>query len=249
MTASALKTIGLTKRFGGFLATDDVHLELFKGEIHAIIGPNGAGKTSLIRQLSGEVRSDSGTVYLGGKNISRSSVSERSLAGIGRSFQVSSIVPSLTVVENAMLARLARSKRRFDAWRSFARDAEMRASAEVALKTVGLVGKSELLAGELAHGERRQLELAIVIASEPSVLLLDEPLAGMGAGESKSIIELISSWRVRYSILLIEHDMNAVFALADRITVLVYGRVLTTGTPEQIKQNESVRTAYLGNTA
>ena len=246
MTAPALHAVGLMKRFSSFLATDNVDLELRYGEIHALIGPNGAGKTTLIKQISGELRQDAGEIYLDGTEISRMPVSERALAGIGRSFQISSVIAAFTVLQNVMLAAMAANPHRFNIWRSFALERDAMIAARSALAIVGLDSKENMPAQALAHGELRQLELAVVITPRPKILILDEPLAGMSMSESERVVELLDTLRHRYAIMLVEHDVDAVFALADRVTVLAYGRVLATGLPSEVRSNTTVQTAYLG---
>jgi branched-chain amino acid transport system ATP-binding protein len=236
----------LVKRFGGFVATDNVDLQIRAGETHAVIGPNGAGKTTLIKQLSGELPPDNGAILLEGAEITAKPMWCRALAGIGRSFQITAVFSEFAVVENVMLALQAHRGHSFHFWRRVANDRSLREAACEALDRVGLAGKADRATKELGYGELRQLELAMVICARPKVLLLDEPLAGMGASESRNVVKLIESFHGRFSILLVEHDMNAVFALADRITVLVYGRVLTCGSPGDVRVDPNVRASYLG---
>jgi branched-chain amino acid transport system ATP-binding protein len=252
-----LETKSLVKRFGGLLATDHVSLTLFPGEIHALIGPNGAGKSTLIGQLCGEIKPDEGQVLIEGKDVSHTSVFQRANLGLARSYQITQICKDFTAIENVMVAALARNNRdtasvagiHFRAWKQFMAQAETKATAEAALTAAGLASKANTPASVMAHGEHRQLELAMALALKPKFLLLDEPLAGMSGAESEQMITLLASLKSQYPMLLIEHDMNAVFNLADRISVLVYGKVIATGNAEQIKNDPQVRTAYLGEEA
>jgi len=241
-----LETAGLTKRFGGLVATGDVSLSIAPGEIHAVIGPNGAGKTTLIGQLSGELQPDSGAIRYAGAEISRLGPARRAALGIARSFQITSIFREFTALDNVALAIQARAGHSFRFWRAARRDASLRDPAFAALGVVGLAGRAELIAGSLSHGEKRALELAMALATAPRLLLLDEPTAGMGPEESASMVRLLAGLKGRFSIVLVEHDMDAVFALADRITVMVYGRVIASGTPAAIRADPEVRRAYLG---
>lgn len=243
---SLLEVSGLVKRFGGLMATDHVSFAVEPGEVHAIIGPNGAGKTTLISQLSGELQPDEGSMVFEGSDISRLSVPARSLAGLGRSYQISQIFREFTALENVMLAVQAHAGRGFSFIQAVAREPAITAPAFEALRQVGLADRATALAASMAHGEHRQLELAMTLAGNPRLLLLDEPMAGMSQKESEEMIALIRTLKGRYAIILVEHDMDAVFALADRISVLVYGRIIVTGTPTEIRQNRMVREAYLG---
>jgi branched-chain amino acid transport system ATP-binding protein len=238
---------GLQKRFGGIVATDNVRLNITQGEIHAIIGPNGAGKTTLINQLSGELRSDDGSVVFDGRDISRTTVAERSLLGLARSYQITSIFQDFTAHDNVALAVQAHDGHSFRFWRPARSDKRLREPALAALKKVGLEDRADVLAANLSHGEQRQLEIAMALATLPKMLLLDEPMAGMGTLESSRMVDTLKTLKGDLTILLIEHDMDAVFALADRITVLVYGRIIATGTPDEIRTNDDVRQAYLGD--
>ena len=246
MAEALLETAGLTKRFGGLVATGDVSLSIAPGEIHAVIGPNGAGKTTLIGQLSGELKPDSGAIRFAGADISRLGPARRAALGIARSFQITSIFREFTALDNVALAIQARAGHSFRFWRAARRDASLRDPAFAALGVVGLAGRAELIAGSLSHGEKRALELAMALATAPRLLLLDEPTAGMGPEESASMVRLLAGLKGRFSIVLVEHDMDAVFALADRITVMVYGRVIASGTPAAIRADPEVRRAYLG---
>ena len=242
-----LQTFGLVKRFGGLLATDAVSLTLLPGEVHALIGPNGAGKTTLIGQLTGEITPDSGQVWLAGEDVTPLNVVQRSRRGLARSYQITQICPDFTALENVAMAVLSRSGSAYGAWTPLHRQPAVMDAARAALASVGLAVQAQVPAAVMAHGEHRQLELAMALALQPQVLLLDEPLAGMSGPESQTMVQLLQSLRGRYPMLLVEHDMHAVFALADRISVLVYGRVITSGTPEAIRSDAEVRNAYLGD--
>jgi branched-chain amino acid transport system ATP-binding protein len=246
---SILEVHGLVKRFGGLTATDHVSFDVRHGEVHAIIGPNGAGKTTLISQLAGELHPDDGRITFAGRNISGANVPQRALAGLGRSYQISQIFREFTALENVMLAVQAHAGHSFSFMKQVADDAELRAPAMAALRQVGLEARAPALVSSMAHGEHRQLELAMTLACKPRVRLLDEPMAGMSQKESEEMVSLIRSLKGGYGIILVEHDMDAVFALADRISVLVYGRIIVTGAPEEIRTNQAVRDAYLGDEA
>lgn len=237
---------GLVKRYGGLLATDDVELQLETGRIHAVIGPNGAGKSTLIGQLSGEIVPDAGTIELNGQDITRLPVHVRSLSGLKRSYQITSVLPQFTALENVMLAVQAHQGHSFRFWQPVHRQAELREPALQALQEAGLYEHAHTPAASLAHGQQRQLELAMVLAGRPRVLLLDEPMAGMSLAESQQMTELLARLRERYAMLLVEHDMEAVFSLADQVSVLVYGRCIATGSPQDIRGNTEVQVAYLG---
>ena len=241
-----LDVVGLSKRFGGLAASDNVSLSVNTGEIHAVIGPNGAGKTTLIAQLQGEVMPDAGAIWFDGREITRLPPHQRARVGIARSFQITSVFMDMTVLDNAALAIQAIAGHSFHFWRSASRDPRLRAPAMAAIERVGLGNKADFLVAHLSHGQRRQLELAMAIASRPKLLLLDEPLAGMGGDESRLMVELVQDLKSAHTILLVEHDIQAVFSIADRITVLVSGRTVVTGTPEQVRNNAEVREAYLG---
>ena len=238
---------GLVKRFGGLTATDHIDFDVQPGEVHAIIGPNGAGKTTLISQLTGELHPDEGSVQFEGHDISRESVPARSLLGIGRSYQISQIFRDFTALENVMLAVQAHAGHSFSFFKPVANDMTLTAPAQAALDLVGLGARARSIAAEMAHGEHRQLELAMTLAGKPRLLLLDEPMAGMSQKESEEMIALIKTFKGKYAVILVEHDMDAVFALADRISVLVYGRIIVTGTPDEIRNNQDVKDAYLGD--
>jgi branched-chain amino acid transport system ATP-binding protein len=249
MSATLLRTERLVKRYGGLLATDDVSLSLNHGQIHALIGPNGAGKTTLIKQLAGELQPDSGRIFLGERDVTALKTDQRARAGLARSYQITSIFRGFTALENVMLAVQAQQGHSFGAWRRVSNDARLIAPASAALERVGLGSKQHLLVDAMAHGEHRQIELAMVLAAQPTVLLLDEPMAGMSQAESEQMTALLASLKADYGIILIEHDMQAVFALADTVSVLVYGRVIMQGTPAQVKNDAAVRDAYLGGDA
>ncbi|MBK5001825.1 ABC transporter ATP-binding protein [Pseudomonas sp. S31] len=236
----------LHKAFGAVKATNDASLELASGELHAIIGPNGAGKSTLIAQIAGEIFPDHGEIHLQGRDITRVPAWERPCLGLARAFQVSQLYTEFTLLENVGLAIAARDGKAFGMWQPLARDQRLLESARRYLQQVGLQHRAHDAVSDLSHGERRQLEIALALAQEASVLLLDEPMAGMGAEESARMTELLHSLKGRYSILLVEHDMDAVFALADRITVLVYGQTVLTGSVEQVRNDPQVRAAYLG---
>ena len=242
-----LNVVGLSKRFGGLAASDNVSLSVYKGEIHAVIGPNGAGKTTLIAQLQGEVTPDAGIIWFDGREITKLPPHQRAAVGIARSFQITSVFMDMTVLDNAALAIQAIAGHSFHFWRSASSDPRLRAPAMVAIERVGLGDKANIFVAHLSHGQRRQLELAMAIASQPKLLLLDEPLAGMAGDESRLMVDLVQDLKKTHTILLVEHDIQAVFSIADRITVLVSGRSIVTGTPEQVRNSAEVRRAYLGD--
>jgi branched-chain amino acid transport system ATP-binding protein len=241
-----LEIEGLTKRFGGVLASDEITLAIPAGELHAIIGPNGAGKTTLIGELAGEITPDAGHVRFAGRDITALPVYRRSALGLARSFQITSLFPDFTALDNVALAVQAHAGHSFRFWRNARRDPALRDPARAVLAKVGLAERADVLVAKLSHGEHRQLEIAMALATQPRMLLLDEPMAGMGPDESARLVRTLRELKQTLTILLIEHDMEAVFALADRITVLVYGRVIACDTPEAIRANEEVRKAYLG---
>ncbi|MBI3516837.1 MAG: ABC transporter ATP-binding protein [Proteobacteria bacterium] len=247
MAEALLEIAGLVKRFGGLLATDNLHLAVRAGEIHAVIGPNGAGKTTLVAQLQGELKPDAGTIRFAGADVTRLKPHQRAVRGIARSFQITSIFPDMSALDNVALAVQAHAGHSFGMWRSAATEAALRTPALAALEQVGLAERGHSVAAHLAHGEQRQLELAMALATRPQLLLLDEPMAGMGKEDAERMVRLIGGLKGSHTVLLVEHDMDAVFALADQITVLVYGRVLATGTPAAIRANAEVRRAYLGD--
>jgi branched-chain amino acid transport system ATP-binding protein len=237
----------LRKSFGALVVTDDVTFDLMPCELHAVIGPNGAGKTTLINQISGLVAPDSGSILFGGRDITGLPVHARAAAGLARSFQVSSILPGFSALENVALAVQSRCGSSFRALGHAAAEDALNGPAMVALADVGLGERAHVPAGELAHGEKRALELAIALATRPKVLLLDEPMAGTGREETARLVELLRRLKGRFSVLLVEHDMTAVFALADRISVLLYGRILASGTPAAVRADPRVVAAYLGD--
>jgi branched-chain amino acid transport system ATP-binding protein len=242
-----LSVQGLVKRFGGLTATDRLDLDVREGELHALIGPNGAGKTTLISQLSGELLPTAGRILFDGHDVTRQPVHRRALAGIARSYQITSVFADFTALQNVMLAVQARSGASFGSWRPVLDDAALVEPARQALAEAGLAEQAHLPVAALDYGARRQLEIAMALAMQPKLLLLDEPMAGMGPAESKAVLALLQRLKGRYTIVLVEHDMNAIFALADRISVLVYGHRIACGTPQQIRADADVRAAYLGD--
>lgn len=244
-----LKTTNLCKRFGGVLATDHVNLDVQAGQVHALIGPNGAGKTTLISQLSGLLKPDSGRIEFKSKNMTGKPAHKFSRAGLARSFQITSLFADMTLLQNVALAVQAQAGHSFRFWRDATSDRRLLDPAYEHLQTTGLVNSANKQVSEVSHGERRQLEVAMALATEPSLLLLDEPMAGMGPDESNMMVEILLKLSGKKTILLIEHDMDAVFALADCISVLVYGRIIATGSKQQIQSNPEVRAAYLGEEA
>jgi len=247
MAEPVLAVSGLTRSFGALKATEDVSLDLRANEIHALIGPNGAGKSTLIHQIAGTLRPDSGEVRFLGQPVTHLGVAERARLGLGRSFQVSSLAPEFSALRNVMLAVQARQGSSFRFFRPVMRDATLIAPALAALERVGLKERARVPAAELSHGERRQLEIAIALALGSKAFLLDEPMAGMGPEGSRALTAFLGRLREEAPILLVEHDMDAVFALADRISVLVYGRIIASGTVEEIRADPEVRRAYLGD--
>jgi branched-chain amino acid transport system ATP-binding protein len=239
----------LRKAYGALVVTDDVNLAVAPGELHAVIGPNGAGKTTLIHQISGLAAPDAGRILFEGEDITPLPMHERVGRGLARSFQITSILPGFSVLENVALAVQARFGSSFRFFGDAAQEPALNEPAMDFIDAVGLGARAHLPAGLLSHGEKRQLELAIALATDPKLLLLDEPLAGTGHEESERVIAMLRRLKGGYGIMLIEHDMDAVFALADRVSVLVYGRVIATGTPEEVRANAEVRTAYLGEEA
>jgi branched-chain amino acid transport system ATP-binding protein len=239
----------LTKIFGGLVATSRVDLDVSSGETHAVIGPNGAGKTTLIAQLAGDLAADEGTITFRGHDVTALGAPARSRIGIARSFQVTSVFREFSALDNVALAVQAHAGHSFRFWRPARGERALREPARAMLDAVGLSARADVAAGTLAHGEQRQLEIAMALATAPRLLLLDEPMAGMGPDESHRMIQLLRALKARHTILLVEHDMDAVFALADRISVMVYGRLVATGAPEAIRANTEVRQAYLGEEA
>ena len=247
MAEPLLETQGLMKRFGGLVATDNLSLGILPGEIHALIGPNGAGKTTVVAQISGLLAPTAGRILFEGRDITRLPMPARSLLGIARSFQITSVLKDFTTLDNVALSVQAHQGHSFRFWRNARKDASLRDPALRVLQDLGLSERADVVTSALSHGEQRQLEIAMALAGDPRVLLLDEPMAGMGPEESDRMVEFLKKLKGSRSMLLVEHDMDAVFALADRITVLVYGRAIATGTPEEIRSNEQVRDAYLGD--
>lgn len=245
--AEIMQVQNLVKHYGALAATNDLSMTLRAGELHGVIGPNGAGKTTFIHQLAGEVMPDQGQIFLDGIDITRSSVNERALSGIGRSYQITSVFKDFSVLENVMLAVQARQGSSFRFWSIACNDKRLSEPAHDALCQVQLSHAATRRAGALGYGEMRQLEIAMTLAMRPRVLLLDEPMAGMSQQESARLVELLHRLKGAYSIVLVEHDMNAVFALADRITVLLYGTAIACGTPQAIQANQEVKSAYLGD--
>jgi len=242
-----LRVEKLVRRFGGIVATDNLSLDFESGELHAIIGPNGAGKTTLISQLIGQLRPSGGTIRFAGEDITHLPAWRRSRLGLARSFQITSLLPDFTAADNVALAAQAREGHSFRFWRNARKEKNLREAARAALARVGLEHRADVVVSELSHGEQRELELAVALATRPQLLLLDEPMAGLGATESARMVKLLADLRREVTIILVEHDMNAVFALADRITVLVYGRVIASGEPAAIRVNDEVKRAYLGD--
>jgi branched-chain amino acid transport system ATP-binding protein len=237
----------LSKRFGGVVACDDIALAVEAGELHAIIGPNGAGKTTLIGQLTGEIAPNAGRILFAGRDITQLPAWRRSALGLARSFQITSLFLDFTALDNVALAVQAHAGHSFHFWGNARSQSELREPARAALARVGLGHRADAVVASLSHGEHRQLEIAMALATKPRMLLLDEPMAGMGPEESARMVALLRELKTELTILLVEHDMEAVFALADRITVLVYGRVIATGAPVAIRTNADVRQAYLGD--
>jgi branched-chain amino acid transport system ATP-binding protein len=249
MPDAILATEGLYKRFGGLTVTDGVSLTVAENELHAIIGPNGAGKTTLLEQLSGRLRPDAGIIRLGGDDVTLLPAQARASRGLGRSFQITSIFSEFTVTENVAMAIQVRDGHSFRFWRQIGRDMPLKQRACAVIDRVGLAARADMPAARLAHGEKRALELGIALAMQPRVLLLDEPLAGMGSEESTRMTQLLATLKGTITIVLIEHDMDVVFNLADRVSVLVYGRVVASDSPDAIRSNDDVRRSYLGDEA
>lgn len=246
MADPILETRGLTKRFGAVTASHEVSLALFPGEIHALIGPNGAGKSTLIAQITGEIPPDAGSVVLQGADVTPLGSVARARAGLGRTFQISALMMEATVLQNVVLGALGRRGTAYRFLRSVLGDAGLRKQAEAALADVGLTDYADIVTAELSHGQRRQLEVAVALTLRPKAFLMDEPMAGLGADGTRALTALLDTLRHRAPILLVEHDMDAVFALADRISVLVSGAVIATGTADDIRSDPHVRRAYLG---
>ena len=247
MKNNVLELRSLRKKFGALKATEDVSLEVEKGKIHALIGPNGAGKTTLISQIFGNLKPDSGDIFLDGKSITNTSVADRALLGIGRSFQISNVLMDFSVLENAIVAKISHSQETFRFFRPAFSDPSLIEGGFAILKRVGMEQMADRKVSDLAHGERRLLELALALAMEPLLVLLDEPMAGAGPEDTIFMTKVIAGLRGQTTILLIEHDMDVVFQLAERISVLVEGAVIASGTPDEISKNRLVREAYLGS--
>jgi branched-chain amino acid transport system ATP-binding protein len=246
MSEPLLKVVQLRKSFGGVVATDSLDFDVMPGEIHAVIGPNGAGKTTFVAQIAGMLKSDSGTITFDGRDMAGKTAPERSHMGLARSFHITSVFRDFTALENVSLSIQAHAGHSFKFWKRASTDRDLTDPAQKILDDVGLGDKALTLAGNLAHGQQRQLEIAMALATSPKMLLLDEPTAGMGTEESETMRAFLNEMKGKYSMLLIEHDMDTVFSVADRVTVLVYGRGIATGTPEEIRNNAEVRAAYLG---
>jgi branched-chain amino acid transport system ATP-binding protein len=246
MSNEVLRIEGLSKKFGGIKAIDNVAFNVCKSEIHAVIGPNGAGKTTFISLMSGELSPDAGSIIFEGRNINGLSVPKRARVGLGRSYQISQIFRDMSALQNVMIAVQSATGNSYSFLRPASADMKVMNRAIELLETVGLAERGKAMVAEMAHGEHRQLELAMTLASDPHLLLLDEPMAGMSQAESGEMVKLLKQIRSNYAVILVEHDMDAVFALADRISVLVYGKIIATGTPEEIRRDPNVREAYLG---
>ena len=247
MADPLLRVANLVRRFGGIVATDNLSLDVTEGELHAIIGPNGAGKTTLISQLTGQLAPSAGTIHFAGRDVTRLPAWRRSALGLARSFQITSLLPDFTAADNVALAAQAHDGHSFYFWGNARKEKHLREAALAALARVGLDHRADVVVSRLSHGEQRELELAVALATRPQLLLLDEPMAGLGPTESARMVKLLQELRREVTIVLVEHDMEAVFALADRISVLVYGRVIASGTPAEIRSNEEVKRAYLGD--
>lgn len=249
MVEALLRIEGLSRSFGALKATDDVSLDLRPGEIHALIGPNGAGKTTLIGQIAGTIAPEAGRILLDGEDVTGLSVAARARLGLGRTFQISSLAMELSALRNVLVPAQAVAGSSFRFWQPVNRDPALEKAALFALARVGLDDRAGVPVAELSHGERRQVEVACALALRPKILLMDEPMAGLGAEGTAAMTDLLAELRREVPILLVEHDMDAVFRLADRISVLVYGKVLATGTVDEIRGDPAVRDAYLGESA
>jgi branched-chain amino acid transport system ATP-binding protein len=244
---SAIEVEGLVKRFGKVTALDGIDMVAAKGTVFSLLGPNGAGKTTLISQLTGQLSPHSGSIHLGEMDITGVPAHHRSALGLARSFQITSLLLDFTALDNVALAVQAHDGHSFSFWANARSDVRLRNTALAALERVGLRDRADVIVSELSHGEQRELELAVALATKPKLLLLDEPMAGLGATESAQMVRLLQELRREVTVVLVEHDMNAVFALADRITVLVYGRVIACAVPDAIRQHDEVKRAYLGD--
>ncbi|QPF88378.1 ABC transporter ATP-binding protein [Bradyrhizobium genosp. L] len=246
MAEPLLRVDNLVRRYGGITATDNLSMEVVPGELHAIIGPNGAGKTTLISQLTGQVMPNSGAIYFGGRDVTHLPSYKRSRLGLARSFQITSLLKDFSALDNVALAAQAHDGHSFRFWGNARKEKPLRETARAALERVGLGARADVVVSQLSHGEQRELELAVALATKPQLLLLDEPMAGLGVTESARMVALLKELRKEVTIVLVEHDMEAVFALADRITVLVYGRVIACDVPDAIRKHDEVKRAYLG---
>ncbi len=246
MSEVLLQVEGLQKRFGGIVATEDLSLDVSRGELHALNGPNGAGKTTVVSQLMGDLAPDAGTILLDGEDIGSLTTPQRVAKGLARTFQITELLPGYTALDNVALAVQAHEGHSFRFWSDARRDESVRTPARRYLNQIGLSRRADVRVADLSHGEHKQLELAVALATEPRLLLLDEPMAGLGTSESRQMVEVLLGLKGHLSMLLVEHDMDAVFALADRISVLFYGRLIASGTGADIQADEKVRTAYLG---
>ena len=249
MSDPVLRLQGIDKSFGALKVTDCLNLDVLPGETHAVIGPNGAGKTTLIHQISGALVPDAGQIHFDGRDVTELPMPTRARLGLARSFQITHVLPRFTALENVALAVQARSGSSFRFWQPAAAEEALNAPAMEALAALGVAKRAQTRAGALSHGEKRLLEIAIALAQAPKLLLLDEPMAGAGAEETRRLVETLKRLKRRYTIVLVEHDMHAVFALADRISVLVEGRIIATGTPDAVRSDAAVRAAYLGDAA
>lgn len=247
MTSCLLDLKGLVKRYGGLMATNNLNLQVFAGETHAIIGPNGAGKTTIIHQIAGSIQPNEGAIIFDGRNVTSEPTHKRVALGLARSYQITNIFRSYTVLDNLALAVQARSGSSLRFWKAVIHESAIFDEAEKLAQRIGLSQRLNHVAGSLAHGEQRQLEVGLALATRPKLLLLDEPMAGMGPQESAALVPLIHSLVEECSVLLVEHDMDAVFQLADRITVVVAGKAIVTGKPDDIRQHPEVKKAYLGD--
>ena len=246
MDEPLLRIENLCKSFGAVVACRDLSLEVVEGEVHALIGPNGAGKTTLLNQIAGDLAPDSGRIYFNGQEITHLPLHRRAHLGLARSYQITSVIPNLSDAENLQLANQAHQGHSFRFCRRGLSDPQLCAELELSLERVGLIKRADDLAGNLSHGEKKQLEVGMALACKPKLLLLDEPMAGMGPGGTVEMHKLILQLKRQMTVLLVEHDMDAIFALADRITVLIYGEVAASGTVDEIRNNPIVRQAYLG---
>jgi branched-chain amino acid transport system ATP-binding protein len=249
MAEPLLAVNGLSKRFGAFVANSAIDLTVAPGEVHAVIGPNGAGKTTFVAQIAGELRPSAGRVSFLGRDISVLPPYQRAALGLARTFQITSVFRSFSALENVAIAAQGLAGRNFGMWAPADRDAELNARSREALELVGLSGRADEPCMALAHGEHRQLEIAMALVNRPKLVLLDEPTAGMGPEESQQVLGLLHRLKGKQGMILVEHDMDVVFAISDRITVLVNGAVIASGSPAAIRANQAVRTAYLGETA